>query len=207
MSGDITDIQPSPDAAGIVPRVLHALFGRLSNEEELENSVKCSFIELYNEELRDLLSRDDSTKLKIFDDNSRKGHSATLVQGMEESHIKSASKGIELLREGSHKRQVAATKCNDLSSRSHTVFTVTVHIKRMSETGEDFVSTGKLNLVDLAGSENIQRSGAENKRAAEAGLINKSLLTLGRVINALVDKSSHIPYRESKLTRLLQDSL
>ncbi|TKA57290.1 hypothetical protein B0A49_11673, partial [Cryomyces minteri] len=207
MSGDITDIQPLPDAAGIIPRVLHALFGRLSNEEESENSVKCSFIELYNEELRDLLSRDDSTKLKIFDDNSRKGHSATLVQGMEESHIKSASKGIELLREGSHKRQVAATKCNDLSSRSHTVFTVTVHVKRMSETGEDFVSTGKLNLVDLAGSENIQRSGAENKRAAEAGLINKSLLTLGRVINALVDKSSHIPYRESKLTRLLQDSL
>jgi kinesin family protein 11 len=69
------------------------------------------------------------------------------------------------------------------------------------------MSAGKLNLVDLAGSENIQRSGAENKRAAEAGLINKSLLTLGRVINALVDRSSHIPYRESKLTRLLQDSL
>ncbi|KAG9969673.1 kinesin-domain-containing protein, partial [Aureobasidium melanogenum] len=126
---------------------------------------------------------------------------------MEESHIKSASKGLELLRNGSHKRQVAATKCNDLSSRSHTVFTITVYMKRATETGEDFVSAGKLNLVDLAGSENIQRSGAENKRAAEAGLINKSLLTLGRVINALVEKSSHIPYRESKLTRLLQDSL
>lgn len=206
MSGDISDTLPLPDAAGIIPRVLYSLFSKLDTEES-ENSVKCSFIELYNEELRDLLSADDNVKLKIFDDNSKKGHSSTLVQGMEESHIKSASKGIQLLREGSHKRQVAATKCNDLSSRSHTVFTVTVYIKRTTETGEDIVSAGKLNLVDLAGSENIQRSGAENKRAAEAGLINKSLLTLGRVINALVERGSHIPYRESKLTRLLQDSL
>lgn len=206
MSGDITDIRPLPDNAGIIPRVLHALFDKIDGEDS-ENSVKVSFIELYNEELRDLLSADDSAKLKIYDDNAKKGHSTTLVQGMEESHINSASKGIKLLRDGSHKRQVAATKCNDLSSRSHTVFTVTVYTKRTTDTGEDFVSTGKLNLVDLAGSENIQRSGAENKRATEAGLINKSLLTLGRVINALVDRSSHIPYRESKLTRLLQDSL
>jgi kinesin family member 11 len=209
MSGDITDMLPVPDNAGIIPRVLHSLFDRLGEEEtaKCEYSVKCSFIELYNEELRDLLAPDDNTKLKIFDEANKQGRTTTLVQGMEESHIKSASKGIQLLREGSHKRQVAATKCNDLSSRSHTVFTVTVYMKRILDTGEDFVSAGKLNLVDLAGSENIQRSGAENKRAAEAGLINKSLLTLGRVINALVDKSSHIPYRESKLTRLLQDSL
>lgn len=212
MSGDISPVVPIPDAAGIVPRVLHTLFARLEAESEdgnaqSENSVKCSFIELYNEELRDLLSPDDSTKLKIYDDANKNGRTTTQVQGMEETHIKSANKGIQLLREGSHKRQVAATKCNDLSSRSHTVFTVTVYTKRTSDTGEDYVSAGKLNLVDLAGSENIQRSGAENKRAAEAGLINKSLLTLGRVINALVEKSSHIPYRESKLTRLLQDSL
>ena len=92
-----------------------------------------------------------------------------------------------------------ATKCNNLSSRSHTVFTVTAYIKRTGDNGEDYVSAGKLNLVDLAGRENIQRSGAENKRVAEAGLINKSLVTLGRVINTLVDRSSHIPYRESKL--------
>ncbi|KAF2007213.1 kinesin-domain-containing protein [Amniculicola lignicola CBS 123094] len=206
MSGDISDVLPLPDGAGIVPRVLYSLFNKLETEEK-ENSVKCSFIELYNEELRDLLTTDDGVKLKIFDETNKKGHTSTLVQGMEECFIKTARKGIHLLREGSHKRQVAATKCNDLSSRSHTVFTVTVYVKRVSETGEEYVSAGKLNLVDLAGSENIQRSGAENKRAAEAGLINKSLLTLGRVINALVDRGSHIPYRESKLTRLLQDSL
>src|SRR6201996_8323156 len=209
MSGDITDMLPVPEAAGIIPRGLHSLFDRLGEEqsEKCESSVKCSFIELYNEELRDLLAADDTAKLKIFDEQNKNGRTTTLVQGMEETHIKTASKGIQLLREGSHKRQVAATKCNDLSSRSHTVFTMTVYIKRQSEAGEDFVCSGKLNLVDLAGSENIQRSGAENKRAAEAGVINKSLLTLGRVINALVDKSTHIPYRESKLTRLLQDSL
>ncbi|PPJ56118.1 hypothetical protein CBER1_02116 [Cercospora berteroae] len=208
MSGDISDTLPIPEAAGIIPRVLHTLFAKLGDEsEKTEHSVKCSFIELYNEELRDLLAADDHTKLKIFDEANKNGRTTTMVQGMEETHIKTASKGIKLLRDGSHKRQVAATKCNDLSSRSHTVFTITVYQKRTSDTGEDFVCSGKLNLVDLAGSENIQRSGAENKRAAEAGLINKSLLTLGRVINALVDKSSHIPYRESKLTRLLQDSL
>lgn len=225
MSGDMTDtLGLLSDAAGIIPRVLYALFRRL---EETENSVKCSFIELYNEELRDLLSAEDNTKLKLYEEGAKQGFNSTMVQGMGESYIHSATEGIRLLQEGSHRRQVAATKCNDLSSRSHTVFTITAYIKRSTDKGEEFVSTGKLNLVDLAGSENIQRSGAINKRAAEAGLINKSLLTLGRVINALVDKSPHIPYRsvnvadfraaakptnivicrESKLTRLLQDSL
>ncbi|KAI4272151.1 MAG: hypothetical protein LQ337_005502, partial [Flavoplaca oasis] len=207
MSGDMSEtLGILSDAAGVIPRVLHSLFTKLE-ADEAESSVKCSFIELYNEELRDLVAVDDNTKLKIYDDAQKKGHGATLVQGMEESYIKSAGAGIKLLQDGSHKRQVAATKCNDLSSRSHTVFTITVYIKRTAENGEDYISAGKLNLVDLAGSENIQRSGAENKRAAEAGLINKSLLTLGRVINALVERGSHIPYRESKLTRLLQDSL
>lgn len=204
MSGDMTDtLGILSDDAGIIPRTLYSLFHKL---EDTESTVKCSFIELYNEDLRDLLSAEENTKLKIFE-NEKKGHAATVVQGMEETYIDSASSGIKLLQLGSHKRQVAATKCNDLSSRSHTIFTITVLTKRTTESGEDYISSGKLNLVDLAGSENIGRSGAENKRAAEAGLINKSLLTLGRVINALVDKGSHIPYRESKLTRLLQDSL
>ncbi|KAK0745793.1 P-loop containing nucleoside triphosphate hydrolase protein [Schizothecium vesticola] len=207
MSGDMSStFGMLSDEAGIIPRVLNALFKKL-DDEEIENCVRCSFIELYNEELRDLLAPDDGPKLKIYDDNSRKNHLTTVVQGMEERHIITATDGLKWLQEGSVKRQVAATKCNDLSSRSHSVFTITVHAKRKTEDGEDYLVTGKLNLVDLAGSENIQRSGAENKRAAEAGLINKSLLTLGRVINALVDRSAHIPYRESKLTRLLQDSL
>lgn len=204
MSGDMTDtLGILSDDAGIIPRTLYSLFHKL---EDTESTVKCSFIELYNEELRDLLAAEENTKLKIYE-NEKKGHAGTLVQGMEETYIDSASSGIKLLQSGSHKRQVAATKCNDLSSRSHTIFAITVMTKCTGDSGEEYVRSGKLNLVDLAGSENIGRSGAENKRAAEAGLINKSLLTLGRVINALVDKSAHIPYRESKLTRLLQDSL
>ncbi|KAL5630790.1 hypothetical protein BROUX41_000662 [Berkeleyomyces rouxiae] len=208
MSGDMTEtLGLLSDNAGIIPRVLQSLFQQLELENT-EHCIKCSFIELYNEELRDLVTSDDSVKLKIYEDNSRRGHPTTVVQGVEERFIRDAEQGIKLLQDGSMKRQVAATKCNDLSSRSHTVFTITSCIKRVAQDGsEDFISAGKLNLVDLAGSENIQRSGAENKRAAEAGLINKSLLTLGRVINALVDRGQHIPYRESKLTRLLQDSL
>ncbi|KDN64027.1 putative kinesin motor domain-containing protein [Colletotrichum sublineola] len=207
MSGDMTEtLGLLSDGAGIIPRALQALFNKLE-VDDTESCVKCSFIELYNEELRDLIAPEDGPKLKIFDDTSRR-HATTVVQGMEERHIRNAGEGIKVLQDGSLKRQVAATKCNDLSSRSHTVFTVTAYVRKKGEDGgEDYVSAGKLNLVDLAGSENIQRSGAENKRAAEAGLINKSLLTLGRVINALVDKNQHIPYRESKLTRLLQDSL
>ncbi|TQV96224.1 kinesin family protein (BimC) [Cordyceps javanica] len=208
MSGDMTEtLGMLSDEAGIIPRVLQQLF-RTLELDDTEHCVKVSFIELYNEELRDLLSVEENAKLKIYDDASRKGHAGTMVQGMEEKHIKDSSEGIKVLQDGSLKRQVAATKCNDLSSRSHTVFTISAYVKKINENGtEDLISAGKLNLVDLAGSENIQRSGAENKRAAEAGLINKSLLTLGRVINALVDRSAHIPYRESKLTRLLQDSL
>jgi kinesin family member 11 len=214
MSGDILDQLPLPENAGIIPRVLHSLFSRIdslpnspTSGNAPENSIKVSFIELYNEELRDLLSAEENPKLKIVDGDGKRGRPTALVHGMEEKYITTFHQGIRHLRQGSYKRQVAATKCNDLSSRSHTVFTITVYMKKTLESGEEYLSTGKLNLVDLAGSENIGRSGAESKRAAEAGLINRSLLTLGRVINALVDRSPHIPYRESKLTRLLQDSL
>ncbi|EEQ29702.1 Kinesin-related motor protein [Microsporum canis] len=205
MSGDMTEtLGLLSDGAGIIPRILHALFKKI---EDVDSSVKCSFIELYNEDLRDLLSSEENVKLKIYEEGVKKGHNGTMIQGVGETYINSASAGIKLLQEGSYRRQVASTKCNDLSSRSHSIFTITTFLKRVSDKGEEYICSGKLNLVDLAGSEDIRRSGAENKRATEAGSINKSLLTLGRVINALVDKSPHIPYRESKLTRLLQDSL
>jgi kinesin family protein 11 len=206
MSGDIEMRENRlPENAGIIPRTLVDLFRSL--EKTPEFTVKVSFIELYNEELRDLLLTRESEdrKVRIFDDPEKK---SIVVQGMEEIFIRDANEGMDILKKGSYNRQVAATKCNDLSSRSHSVFTVTVHMKEVDPiSGEEYLKVGKLNLVDLAGSENISRSGAENKRAREAGMINQSLLTLGRVINALVDQSPHIPYRESKLTRLLQDSL
>lgn len=191
--------------AGIIPRALHQLFSALQSVGS-EHTVRVSFLELYNEELYDLLSAiDDTTKLKIYEDNARKG--SIIVGGLEELTVQTKAEIYEILRKGSSKRQTAATLLNVCSSRSHTIFSVTVHIKENSIEGEEMVKIGKLNLVDLAGSENIGRSGAIDKRAREAGNINQSLLTLGRVITALVEKAPHIPYRESKLTRLLQDSL
>lgn len=213
MQGDLTPTpMGNPSAhAGMIPRVLFRLFHHLETAVA-DYSVKISFIELYNEELRDLLApelsapvgtaqpmahgggKDNSGQggLKIFDDASKKG---VFIQGLEEFSVKDAADALALLTKGSQRRQIAATKFNDHSSRSHSVFSITVHTKETSHIGDDTLRVGKLNLVDLAGSENIGRSGAQDKRAREAGMINQSLLTLGRVINALVDRSSHVPYR------------
>ncbi|KAH6927203.1 hypothetical protein HPB50_000835 [Hyalomma asiaticum] len=201
--------------AGIIPRTLQQLFEELQSQD-LEFTIKVSFLELYNEELFDLLSaHEDTSRLKIYEDSSRKG--SVIIQGLEEITVHSREEVFFILQKGAAKRQTAATLLNATSSRSHTVFSVTVHIRETTDDGEELVKTGKLNLVDLAGSENIGRSGAIERRAREAGKspfffffgcnINQSLLTLGRVITALVDKAPHVPYRESKLTRLLQDSL
>jgi kinesin family protein 11 len=112
------------------------------------------------------------------------------------------------MTKGAEKRRTSATLMNKQSSRSHSVFMITVHQRETPLAGGDeLLKTGKLYLVDLAGSENIGRSGALKDRAREAGNINQSLLTLGRVIAKLVERAPHVPYRESKLTRLLQDSL
>ena len=213
MQGDLTPTpMGNPSAqAGMIPRVLFRLFHHLETSVA-DYSVKISFVELYNEELRDLLapelsapagstqpmglgsSKDNPAQggLKLFDDASKKG---VFIQGLEECPVKDAADALALLTKGSHRRQIAATKFNDHSSRSHSVFSITVHTKETSNIGDDLLRVGKLNLVDLAGSENIGRSGAQDKRAREAGMINQSLLTLGRVINALVDRSSHVPYR------------
>ncbi|KAI3626462.1 hypothetical protein CBS9595_001823 [Malassezia furfur] len=208
MEGDLASYMGTfaPDA-GIIPRTLFRLFHVLRARTD-EFSVHMSFVELYNEELRDLLSAESptplqSSALRMYEDKQK----GVVLQGLEEIPLTSAEHGLRLLRRGSQKRHIAATRCNESSSRSHCVFTLHVHVKETGARGEEVLRTGKLNLVDLAGSENIGRSGAENKRAREAGMINQSLLTLGRVINALVDGQTHIPYRESRLTRLLQDSL
>lgn len=209
MQGDLVPTamgNPSQNA-GMIPRVLFRLFHQLETSSA-DYSVKISYVELYNEELRDLLAADlavpagsvqpmgkdqqSASNLKIYDDSSKRG---VFIQGLEEISVKDSAHALALLIKGSERRQIAATKFNDHSSRSHSIFSVTVHTKEKSSMGEDLLKIGKLNLVDLAGSENIGRSGAENKRAREAGMINQSLLTLGRVINALVDKSPHVPYR------------
>ncbi|XP_041476441.1 kinesin-like protein KIF11-B isoform X1 [Lytechinus variegatus] len=209
MEGERT---PDPDLsweqdplAGIIPRAMHQIFEKMVGTD-VEFSVRVSYLELYNEELFDLLSsQEDTQRLRIFEDSARKG--SVVIQGLEEVTVHNKNEVYAILEKGAAKRQTAATLMNAHSSRSHSVFSVTIHIKENSIEGEELLKTGKLNLVDLAGSENIGRSGAVDKRAREAGNINQSLLTLGRVITALVEHAPHVPYRESKLTRLLQDSL
>lgn len=247
MEGDLTPsaLGAFSPGAGIIPRTLHRLFHILEGRSNsttssspttaADFSVRVSFLELYNEELRDLNVSDatwnaanglqpvDGTiplppTLRIFEDNSNSSSSlpianssaavssqgvsaatrrggGVVVHGLEETHVLSAASAIQILARGSARRQSASTKCNDASSRSHAVFTITVHVKEISNKGEDLLKVGKLHLVDLAGSENVGRSGAVSGRAREAGMINQSLLTLGRVINALVEKSPHVPYR------------
>ncbi|KAF5401539.1 Kinesin motor domain protein [Paragonimus heterotremus] len=190
---------------GIIPRALSHLFENLE-QTGADFSVRVSFLEVYNEELFDLLAITETNRLAIYDDVNRKG--SVIVKGLREVVVLDKDNVHSVIERGLAKRQTASTLLNAQSSRSHSIFTVTVHIKEINEvSGEELLRIGKLHLVDLAGSESIGRSGAVDKRAREAGSINQSLLTLGRVITALVDHTPHVPYRESKLTRLLQDSL
>ncbi|XP_035223435.1 kinesin-like protein KIF11, partial [Stegodyphus dumicola] len=186
---------------GIIPRAMRHIFNKL--EEQKNFDIAVSFLELYNEDIFDLLSStDDLNKLKLFDTT----HKGSVVQGLTVRNVTSMDDIYSILDKGCKKRRKAATLLNKMSSRSHTIFTVTVKTKECYSTIER-TKIGKLNLVDLAGSENIGRSGAIEKRAREAGNINQSLLALGRVITSLSENAQHIPYRESKLTRLLKDSL
>ncbi|WCJ28250.1 ATP binding microtubule motor family protein [Euphorbia peplus] len=200
-----------PAEAGVIPRAVRHIFDTLE-AQNADYSMKVTFLELYNEEITDLLAPDDA--VRSTEDRQKKpvslmedGKGCVIVRGLEEEAVYSANEIYSLLERGSTKRRTADTLLNKRSSRSHSVFTITVYIKEATVGEEDIIKCGKLNLVDLAGSENISRSGAKEGRAREAGEINKSLLTLGRVINALVEHSAHIPYRDSKLTRLLRDSL
>ncbi|XP_037303415.1 kinesin-like protein Klp61F [Manduca sexta] len=217
-TGDETTWQKDP-LAGIIPRALSQLFDelRISNTEY---TVRVSYLELYNEELFDLLSTsEDNSKLRIYEDVTRKG--SNIVNGLEEITVYNKKEVYKIMAQGQERKRVASTLMNAQSSnhpngkenrvRSHTVFTIVVHMKENSPEGEELVKIGKLNLVDLAGSENISKAGSDNpakrERARECVNINQSLLTLGRVITALVERHPHVPYRESKLTRILQESL
>ncbi|KAL4198691.1 hypothetical protein AMTRI_Chr03g141330 [Amborella trichopoda] len=200
-----------PVESGVIPRAVRQIFDTLE-AQKADYSMKITFLELYNEEITDLLAPEEYPR--SLEDKSRKsislmedGKGGVVVRGLEEEVVYSANEIYNLLERGSAKRRTAETLLNKHSSRSHSIFSITVNVKEASLGDEELIKCGKLNLVDLAGSENISRSGAREGRAREAGEINKSLLTLGRVINALVEHSGHIPYRDSKLTRLLRDSL
>ncbi|KAL4164846.1 hypothetical protein KRP22_003587 [Phytophthora ramorum] len=197
------DLSPDSETAGIIPRSVRCIFDALEASGE-EFSVRVSFLQLYNEELKDLLDPETDKKLRLMEDVKRGG---VYCVNLLEVTATTAKHVYELVNTGVKNRVTSETLMNENSSRSHSIFTIRIHSKEHNAAGEDLLRVGQLNLVDLAGSECVGRSGARNARAREAGTINQSLLTLGRVITALVDNLPHVPYRDSKLTRLLQESL
>nr|BAA07612.1 kinesin protein [Caenorhabditis elegans] len=193
-------IETIPAQRGVIPRAFDHIFTATATTENVKFLVHCSYLEIYNEEVRDLLGADNKQKLEIKEQPDRGVYVAGL--SMHVCHDVPACK--ELMTRGFNNRHVGATLMNKDSSRSHSIFTV--YVEGITETGS--IRMGKLNLVDLAGSERQSKTGATGDRLKEATKINLSLSALGNVISALVDgKSKHIPYRDSKLTRLLQDSL
>ncbi|XP_063040625.1 kinesin-like protein KIF15 isoform X2 [Engraulis encrasicolus] len=200
----------SDDNRGVIPRSFEYLFFLISREVEKSGNsksflCKCSFIEIYNEQIYDLL---DSASASLFlRENIKKG---VFVEGAVEKFVTSAAEAYQVLSMGWRNRRVASTSMNRESSRSHAVFTMILESK---ETDRELVNirTSQLNLVDLAGSERQKDTHTEGSRLKEASSINRSLMCLGQVIMALMDvsngKSRHICYRDSKLTFLLKDSL
>ncbi|XP_021642903.2 kinesin-like protein KIN-12C isoform X2 [Hevea brasiliensis] len=212
MMGEINQLEGNlSEDCGITPRMFEYLFSRIREEEEsrknekLRFSCKCSFLEIYNEQITDLLEP-SSTNLQLRED-LRKG---VYVENLTEYNVKTVNDVTKLLSQGAANRKMAATNMNSESSRSHSVFTCIIESWWEKDSMNHF-RFARLNLVDLAGSERQKSSGAEGDRLKEAANINKSLSTLGLVIMSLVDlahgKQRHVPYRDSRLTFLLQDSL
>ncbi|EME83449.1 uncharacterized protein MYCFIDRAFT_38814 [Pseudocercospora fijiensis CIRAD86] len=197
MGADIND-----DAAkGIIPRIVEQIFTTIMrSDQNIEFMVKVSYMEIYMEKIRDLLIPQNDN-LAVHEDKQR----GVYVKGLGEFYVGSAGEVYTILERGGQARAVASTNMNQESSRSHSIFVIEVTQKNV-ETGS--ARSGRLFLVDLAGSEKVGKTGASGQTLEEAKKINKSLSALGMVINALSDgKSNHIPYRDSKLTRILQESL
>ncbi|POM71429.1 Kinesin-like protein [Phytophthora palmivora] len=195
------------DQPGIIPNSFKHVFDKVAISKNKRILVRASYLEIYNEEIRDLLSKDPKNALDLKEN----ADSGVYVKGLTAQVVKDAAEIDHVMQTGKKNRSVGATLMNQTSSRSHSIFTIVVECLSEGSAGgdgKDHVCVGKLNLVDLAGSERQSKTGATGDRLQEANKINLSLSALGNVISALVDgKSKHIPYRDSKLTRLLQDSL
>ncbi|KAF1956971.1 kinesin-domain-containing protein [Byssothecium circinans] len=189
------------EGKGIIPRIVEQIFASImASPSSIEYTVRVSYMEIYMERIRDLLVPQHDN-LPVHEEKNK----GVYVKGLLEVYVASVEEVYEVMRRGGEARAVAATNMNAESSRSHSIFVITVSQKN-TETGSQ--KTGQLFMVDLAGSEKVGKTGASGQTLEEAKKINKSLSALGMVINALTDgKSSHIPYRDSKLTRILQESL
>uniref|UniRef100_A0A4W4DZP2 Kinesin-like protein n=1 Tax=Electrophorus electricus TaxID=8005 RepID=A0A4W4DZP2_ELEEL len=189
---------------GIMPSSFEHIFTNISRSKNQQYLVRASYLEIYQEEIRDLLAKEHGRSLEL----KESPETGVYVSELSSFVTKSVAEIEHVMNAGDRARSVGATNMNERSSRSHAIFTVTVECGQPGPDGRTHIRVGKLNLVDLAGSERQAKTGARGERLKEAAKINLSLSALGNVISALVDgRSSHVPYRDSKLTRLLQDSL
>ncbi|XP_061217926.1 chromosome-associated kinesin KIF4A isoform X2 [Neopsephotus bourkii] len=206
MGGAYTASQEDEPNVGVIPRVIKLLFKEKEQRQDWEFILKVSYLEIYNEDILDLLcpSRERPSPISIREDPKE----GIKIVGLTERNVTSAQEMVFCLEQGNNSRTVASTAMNSQSSRSHAIFTICIDQKKKSDKNSSFRS--KLHLVDLAGSERQKKTKAEGDRLKEGININRGLLCLGNVISALGDenkKGGFVPYRDSKLTRLLQDSL
>ncbi|XP_012368603.1 chromosome-associated kinesin KIF4A-like [Octodon degus] len=205
MGGTYTAEQENDPTVGIIPRVIKLLFKKIEEKRDTEFALKVSYLEIYNEEVLDLLclSQEKASHINIREDPKE----GIKMIGLTEKTVVVAMDTVSCLEQGNNCRTVASTAMNSQSSRSHAIFTISIEQKKKNDKNSSFHS--KLHLVDLAGSERQKKTKAEGDRLKEGISINRGLLCLGNVIHALRDdrKGSFVPYRDSKLTRLLQDSL
>ena len=186
-----------PHLQGIIPRMVKTVFEKIENaSEDIEFTVKISMIEIYMEKIKDLLDP-AKTNLKVHEDKIK----GIYISDVTETYVGEDIEVYDIMKIGNDNRAIGVTDMNSQSSRSHSIFIMTVQQRNNSDFS---TKTGKLYLVDLAGSEKVGKTGAKGQTLDEAKTINKSLTSLGIVINTLTDgKSAHIPYRDSKLTRVL----
>ncbi|XP_058216613.1 kinesin-like protein KIN-5C [Rhododendron vialii] len=193
-----------PQKAGVIPRAVKHIFDKLERQTA-KCTVKVTFLELYSEEITDLLAPEEISRIPVEDRQKKQlllvedGKGCALVKGLKEEIVTSAGQVFDLLERGSAKRHTAETLLNKRSRWSHTLLSITIHTVEATPDGEGIIECGTLNLVDLAG--------AREGHTSEVGVINKSFFTLGQVISALAKHLKSIPYRHSMLTRLLRDSL
>ena len=197
---------PFDEKRGLVPRVVEDIFSYINSYEKnnIKFSIRSSYLQIYNEYISDLLFP-EKKNLNIREDKNK----GIFVEGLSEWIVDNPNDIYKLLGKGTENRAISSTSMNEISSRSHAIFIIILE-QNILEEEKEIKKISKLNLVDLAGSERTRITGAKGKQLEESKKINKSLSALGNVINALTELKgniNHVPYRDSKLTRLLEDSL
>uniref|UniRef100_A0A1L8E5K3 Kinesin-like protein n=1 Tax=Nyssomyia neivai TaxID=330878 RepID=A0A1L8E5K3_9DIPT len=193
-------VRGDPEDKGIIPRAFEQIWAHINRAQNMNFLVEASYLEIYMEELRDLLKPSNKGGLELRE----RENIGVYVPNLHSVLCKNVDDMVHVMNQGNKNRTVGYTNMNEHSSRSHAIFLIKIE---MCELDSNSVKVGKLNLIDLAGSERQSKTGATAERLKEASKINRALSSLGNVISALAENSPHIPYRDSKLTRLLQDSL